>query len=167
MVESIPLPSGAYLSNFYPLPLSLSFCPPVENCIDDFNSFYYILSVHHIYFPLLCCQSWLNHKIKISLLFVFRATFVGLAYGYATILSSSIAVPIASHAVNNLIGGLLWRYTSNTSAQKWNEELPSSYTHIRDQSMRFVCKCSNYWQHCCLPCKGKNPSLYIGYGFLS
>ncbi|KAF7813650.1 CAAX amino terminal protease [Senna tora] len=43
------------------------------------------------------------------------ATFVGLAYGYATILSSSIVVPMASHALNNLIGGLLWRYTSNTS----------------------------------------------------
>ncbi|XP_045824614.1 uncharacterized protein LOC123917046 [Trifolium pratense] len=44
--------------------------------------------------------------------FVIWATFVGLAYGYATVLSSSIAVPMASHAVNNLIGGLLWRYTS-------------------------------------------------------
>ncbi|XP_061365811.1 uncharacterized protein LOC133309084 [Gastrolobium bilobum] len=50
--------------------------------------------------------------------FAIWATFVGLAYGYATILSSSVAVPMASHAVNNLIGGLLWRYTSNTSKQK-------------------------------------------------
>ncbi|XP_058731568.1 uncharacterized protein LOC131603283 [Vicia villosa] len=44
--------------------------------------------------------------------FAIWATFVGLAYGYATVLSSSLAVPIASHAVNNLIGGLLWKYTS-------------------------------------------------------
>ncbi|KAK7399636.1 hypothetical protein VNO78_10823 [Psophocarpus tetragonolobus] len=50
--------------------------------------------------------------------FAIWATFVGVAYGYATILSSSLAVPMASHAVNNLIGGLLWRYTSD---QKLNE----------------------------------------------
>ncbi|KAL2343129.1 hypothetical protein Fmac_004414 [Flemingia macrophylla] len=53
--------------------------------------------------------------------FAIWATFVGLAYGYATILSSSVVIPMASHAVNNLIGGLLWRYTSNTSNQKLNE----------------------------------------------
>ncbi|TKY60205.1 membrane protein [Spatholobus suberectus] len=53
--------------------------------------------------------------------FAIWATFVGLAYGYATILSSSVAVPMASHAVNNLVGGLLWRYTSNTPNQKLNE----------------------------------------------
>ncbi|KAJ1386154.1 CAAX amino terminal protease [Sesbania bispinosa] len=50
--------------------------------------------------------------------FAIWATFVGLAYGYATILSSSIAVPIAVHAVNNLIGALLWQYSSNTSKEK-------------------------------------------------
>nr|XP_027191712.1 uncharacterized protein LOC101508780 isoform X2 [Cicer arietinum] len=44
--------------------------------------------------------------------FAIWATFVGLAYGYATVLSSSLAVPMTSHAVNNIIGGLLWRYTS-------------------------------------------------------
>ncbi|KAI5384604.1 uncharacterized protein LOC127104567 [Lathyrus oleraceus] len=44
--------------------------------------------------------------------FAIWATFVGLAYGYATVLSSSLVVPMASHAVNNLIGGLLWKYTS-------------------------------------------------------
>ncbi|KAL5053569.1 hypothetical protein RYX36_034251 [Vicia faba] len=44
--------------------------------------------------------------------FAIWATFVGLAYGYATVLSSSLAVPMASHAVNNLVGGLLWKYTS-------------------------------------------------------
>lgn len=48
-----------------------------------------------------------------------RATFVGLMYGYATILSSSMIVPMASHAVNNLVGGLLWRYESSSSNQKW------------------------------------------------
>ncbi|KAL1327992.1 uncharacterized protein LOC107481844 [Arachis duranensis] len=50
--------------------------------------------------------------------FAIWATFVGLAYGYATILSSSLVIPMASHALNNLIGGLLWRYTSNASSQK-------------------------------------------------
>lgn len=38
------------------------------------------------------------------------ATFVGLVYGYATILSSSAAIPMASHALNNLVGGIIWRY---------------------------------------------------------
>ncbi|KAK2972197.1 hypothetical protein RJ640_030742, partial [Escallonia rubra] len=51
--------------------------------------------------------------------FALWATFVGFAYGYATIVSSSIIVPMASHAANNLIGGLLWRYTS--SSQKLRE----------------------------------------------
>uniref|UniRef100_A0A2P2K5Q0 CAAX prenyl protease 2/Lysostaphin resistance protein A-like domain-containing protein n=1 Tax=Rhizophora mucronata TaxID=61149 RepID=A0A2P2K5Q0_RHIMU len=43
------------------------------------------------------------------------ATFVGFVYGYATTVSSSIVVPVASHALNNLVGGLLWRYTSKSS----------------------------------------------------
>lgn len=47
--------------------------------------------------------------------FAVWATCVGLAYGYATILSSSVIVPMASHALNNLIGGLMWRYTSNST----------------------------------------------------
>ncbi|KAG7979953.1 hypothetical protein I3843_05G156700 [Carya illinoinensis] len=47
--------------------------------------------------------------------FAVWASFVGIVYGYATIVSSSAIVPMASHAVNNLIGGILWRYTSNTS----------------------------------------------------
>ncbi|KAK7247355.1 hypothetical protein RIF29_42236 [Crotalaria pallida] len=59
--------------------------------------------------------------------FAIWATFVGLAYGYATILSSSVAVPMAAHAVNNLVGGFLWRYTSNTSKHKSNEELPPKH----------------------------------------
>ncbi|XP_015894484.3 uncharacterized protein LOC107428466 isoform X2 [Ziziphus jujuba] len=45
------------------------------------------------------------------------ATFVGIAYGYATVMSSSIIVPMASHAVNNLVGGILWRYESKPSEQ--------------------------------------------------
>ncbi|GJW07504.1 very-long-chain 3-oxoacyl-CoA reductase-like protein [Tanacetum coccineum] len=40
--------------------------------------------------------------------FAIWATFVGLAYGYATILTSSLIVPMASHAINNLIGGVIW-----------------------------------------------------------
>ncbi|GLT86579.1 hypothetical protein SLE2022_047120 [Rubroshorea leprosula] len=46
--------------------------------------------------------------------FAVWATFVGFVYGYATIVSSSIIVPIASHALNNLIGGILWRQTSKS-----------------------------------------------------
>ncbi|XP_010556358.1 PREDICTED: uncharacterized protein LOC104825684 [Tarenaya hassleriana] len=44
--------------------------------------------------------------------FAIWATFVGIVYGYATVLSSSLFVPMASHALNNLAGGILWRYTS-------------------------------------------------------
>lgn len=44
-----------------------------------------------------------------------RATFVGIVYGYATISSSTVVVPMAAHAVNNLVGGIIWRYTSNSS----------------------------------------------------
>ncbi|KAL9364099.1 hypothetical protein Peur_041972 [Populus x canadensis] len=44
--------------------------------------------------------------------FAIWATFVGFVYGYATIASSSLVVPMASHALNNLAGGLLWRHTS-------------------------------------------------------
>lgn len=47
----------------------------------------------------------------LKLLYFRRATFVGLAYGYATILSSSLVVPMASHGINNLIGGIIWRVT--------------------------------------------------------
>ncbi|KAI3467640.1 hypothetical protein Pfo_024303 [Paulownia fortunei] len=47
--------------------------------------------------------------------FAIWATFVGLVYGYATALSSSITVPMASHALNNLVGGIIWRYSSNSS----------------------------------------------------
>ncbi|XP_068327572.1 uncharacterized protein [Pyrus communis] len=47
--------------------------------------------------------------------FAVWATFVGLVYGYATVVSSSLIVPMASHAVNNLVGGMLWRYRSDSS----------------------------------------------------
>ncbi|KAK4716002.1 hypothetical protein R3W88_014340 [Solanum pinnatisectum] len=47
--------------------------------------------------------------------FAVWATFVGIVYGYATILSSTVVVPMAAHAVNNLVGGIIWRYTSNSS----------------------------------------------------
>ncbi|MBA0865650.1 hypothetical protein Goshw_014161 [Gossypium schwendimanii] len=46
--------------------------------------------------------------------FAVWATFVGIVYGYATIMSSSVIVPMASHALNNLVGGLFWRYTSKS-----------------------------------------------------
>ncbi|TMW87220.1 hypothetical protein EJD97_020266, partial [Solanum chilense] len=45
--------------------------------------------------------------------FAVWATFVGIVYGYATISSSTIVVPMAAHAVNNLVGGIIWRFTSN------------------------------------------------------
>lgn len=46
--------------------------------------------------------------------FALWATFVGFAYGMATVFSSNVLVPAASHSLNNLIGGILWRYTSNS-----------------------------------------------------
>ncbi|KMT09292.1 hypothetical protein BVRB_6g133910 [Beta vulgaris subsp. vulgaris] len=49
--------------------------------------------------------------------FAIWATFVGVAYGYATIVSSNLAVPMASHALNNLAGALLWQQTSRSSKQ--------------------------------------------------
>ncbi|XP_013644839.2 uncharacterized protein LOC106349427 [Brassica napus] len=42
------------------------------------------------------------------------ASVVGIVYGYAAVLSSSLVVPMASHALNNLVGGLLWRYSSSS-----------------------------------------------------
>lgn len=39
--------------------------------------------------------------------FAVWATFVGFAYGLATIMSSSVIVPMASHSLNNLVGGIL------------------------------------------------------------
>jgi len=52
--------------------------------------------------------------VLIQFIIVFRATCVGFAYGIGTIASSSIIVPMASHSINNIIGGLLWRYTKNS-----------------------------------------------------
>ncbi|XP_077250633.1 CAAX amino terminal protease family protein [Tasmannia lanceolata] len=51
--------------------------------------------------------------------FAVWATFVGFAYGFATLISSSIIVPMASHALNNLVGGILWSYSFN-SGKKYN-----------------------------------------------
>ncbi|KAF0927834.1 hypothetical protein E2562_036465 [Oryza meyeriana var. granulata] len=45
--------------------------------------------------------------------FAIWATFVGVAYGLATLASSSIIVPMASHSINNIIGGLIWRFNNN------------------------------------------------------
>ncbi|KAF8096393.1 hypothetical protein N665_0309s0020 [Sinapis alba] len=45
--------------------------------------------------------------------FAVWASVVGIVYGYAAVLSSSLVVPMASHALNNLVGGLLWRYSSS------------------------------------------------------
>ncbi|KAK9117414.1 hypothetical protein Sjap_016361 [Stephania japonica] len=50
--------------------------------------------------------------------FAIWATFVGFAYGYATILSSSLIVPMASHGLNNLVGALMWRYLSPSSEEQ-------------------------------------------------
>ncbi|KFK33549.1 hypothetical protein AALP_AA5G028100 [Arabis alpina] len=44
--------------------------------------------------------------------FAVWASIVGIVYGYTAVLSSSLVVPMASHALNNLVGGLVWRYTS-------------------------------------------------------
>uniref|UniRef100_M8C4Z4 CAAX prenyl protease 2/Lysostaphin resistance protein A-like domain-containing protein n=1 Tax=Aegilops tauschii TaxID=37682 RepID=M8C4Z4_AEGTA len=49
--------------------------------------------------------------------FAIWATFVGLAYGLATIASSSIIVPMASHSINNIIGGLLWRFRDSSDRE--------------------------------------------------
>ncbi|XP_020253355.1 uncharacterized protein LOC109830499 isoform X3 [Asparagus officinalis] len=46
--------------------------------------------------------------------FAVWATFVGFAYGLATIVSSTVVVPMVSHALNNLAGGILWYYTSKS-----------------------------------------------------
>ncbi|KAG2261483.1 hypothetical protein Bca52824_068562 [Brassica carinata] len=50
--------------------------------------------------------------------FAVWASVVGIVYGYAAVLSSSLVVPMASHALNNLVGGLLWRYSSSSSKLK-------------------------------------------------
>eukprot|EP01018_Ginkgo_biloba_P024612 Gb_34786 [translate_table: standard] len=42
--------------------------------------------------------------------FAVWASFVGIVYGFAAISSASLIVPMASHSLNNIVGGLLWRY---------------------------------------------------------
>lgn len=49
--------------------------------------------------------------------FAIWATLVGFVYGCATIASSSLIVPMVSHAANNLVGGILWRYRSDSSGE--------------------------------------------------
>ncbi|GAV75598.1 Abi domain-containing protein [Cephalotus follicularis] len=48
--------------------------------------------------------------------FAVWATFVGFVYGYATIVSSSVIVSMASHSLNNLVGGVMWHYTSKSNS---------------------------------------------------
>ncbi|XP_068651734.1 uncharacterized protein [Aristolochia californica] len=50
--------------------------------------------------------------------FAIWAAFVGFAYGMATILSTSLIVPMASHSLNNLVGGILWKYSSTSEKQQ-------------------------------------------------
>ncbi|PRQ40064.1 putative CAAX amino terminal protease [Rosa chinensis] len=49
--------------------------------------------------------------------FAVWASLVGFVYGYAAIASSSLVVPMVSHAVNNLVGGILWQYSSDSSGE--------------------------------------------------
>ncbi|CAA7395970.1 unnamed protein product [Spirodela intermedia] len=46
------------------------------------------------------------------------ATFVGFVYGMAAVASSSIMVPMASHCLNNLVGGFLWYFSSSSERSK-------------------------------------------------
>ncbi|OAY69851.1 hypothetical protein ACMD2_07940 [Ananas comosus] len=46
------------------------------------------------------------------------ATFVGFAYGVATVTSASLVVPMASHSLNNLVGGLLWLFAASNPQEK-------------------------------------------------
>ncbi|EFH51564.1 CAAX amino terminal protease family protein [Arabidopsis lyrata subsp. lyrata] len=50
--------------------------------------------------------------------FAVWASIVGIIYGYAAVLSSSLLVPMASHALNNLVGGLLWRHSSKIKSME-------------------------------------------------
>ncbi|KAI0492675.1 hypothetical protein KFK09_026951 [Dendrobium nobile] len=46
--------------------------------------------------------------------FAIWASFVGFTYGMATIMSSSVIVPMVSHSLSNLIGAIHWRYKSRS-----------------------------------------------------
>ncbi|PKA66096.1 hypothetical protein AXF42_Ash018385 [Apostasia shenzhenica] len=46
--------------------------------------------------------------------FAIWASLVGFIYGMATIVSSSIIVPMACHSLNNLVGGIIWRSASSS-----------------------------------------------------
>lgn len=96
----------------------------------------------------------------------FRATFVGLAYGYATVMSSSIIVPMASHAVNNLVGGILWRYGSKPSGeQKWNCHLRLTFHGAPN-----IVSVTNWWIWASLCCSNAHYGVNMGdfiFPFLS
>ncbi|XP_030541935.1 uncharacterized protein LOC115749318 [Rhodamnia argentea] len=49
--------------------------------------------------------------------FAIWASFVGLMYGSATMISSSIVVPMLSHSLNNLVGGMIWQYLKSESSE--------------------------------------------------
>ncbi|GJT00499.1 hypothetical protein Tco_0821668 [Tanacetum coccineum] len=63
--------------------------------------------------------------------FAIWATFVGLAYGYATILTSSLIIPMASHVINNLIGGVIW----HINHQKRESSLYTTWAKLQDKSI--------------------------------
>ncbi|KAJ3708746.1 hypothetical protein LUZ61_012451 [Rhynchospora tenuis] len=46
------------------------------------------------------------------------ATIVGFSYGLSTVASSSLVVPMVSHSLNNLIGGLFWYLNSNSISEE-------------------------------------------------
>ncbi|CAG7872763.1 unnamed protein product [Brassica rapa] len=75
--------------------------------------------------------------------FAVWASVVGIVYGYAAVLSSSLVVPMASHALNNLVGGLLWRYSSssklNNKALKLNKTKKSQRERCKQRKMGGGC----------------------------
>eukprot|EP00252_Welwitschia_mirabilis_P019075 TRINITY_DN4325_c0_g1_i5.p1 TRINITY_DN4325_c0_g1~~TRINITY_DN4325_c0_g1_i5.p1 ORF type:complete len:193 (-),score=30.92 TRINITY_DN4325_c0_g1_i5:339-917(-) len=50
--------------------------------------------------------------------FAIWASFVGIMYGLAAISSSSLLVPMAAHSINNLIGGLSWKYFGTVEGRR-------------------------------------------------
>lgn len=107
-----------------------------------FSLFILLLQSYIIWTP----RSFLSSLAKVnpSRGNVFRATFVGFAYGAATLISSSIIVPMASHSLNNLVGGLLWRLTSINPKErdKW---LTTTYARFLFDRMYTVC---SFWDAC-------------------
>ncbi|KAI3423054.1 uncharacterized protein J3R85_011346 [Psidium guajava] len=52
-----------------------------------------------------------GYLLMFSLQTCFRASFVGLMYVSATTITSTIVVPVLSHSLNNLVGGMIWQYS--------------------------------------------------------